>query len=153
MILIKAIIPAAGYATRLYPLTLNKPKHLLEVGGKPIIEHVIKKISELSVDEIYVVTNLKYYIMFKGWLENFKCRIPVKILNDRTTSNEDRLGQIGDILFVIEKEKVDDDLLIVAGDNLFNFSLRPAFDFFQKNNLIVNALYDAKSLKIAKKHG
>ncbi len=153
MVKIKAIIPAAGYATRLYPLTLEKPKHLLEVKGKPIIEHVMNKITGLEIDEVYIVTNLKYYIVFKNWLENYKSKIPIKLLNDRTTSNENRLGQIGDIQFVIEKERIDDDLLIVAGDNLFNFSLKPAFEFFQKNDFIVNALYDAKSLKVAKEQG
>lgn len=147
------IIPAAGYATRLYPLTLDRPKHLLDVNGKPILEHVINKIKELPVDSIYIVTNNKYYSLFKGWLDSAGYKIPVTVLNDRTTSNENRLGQIGDIQFAVEKEKIDDDLLIVAGDNLFNFSLKPAFALFQKNNFIVNALYDAKSLKVAKEQG
>jgi len=150
----KAIIPVAGYATRLYPLTLDKPKALLEVQEKPIITYIIKKIEELQdVDEIYVVTNDKFYSDFKAWSGNLDSTLEVKLLNDKTTSNENRLGQIGDIQFAISKEKIDDDLLVIAGDNLFNFSLLPIYEFFSENQKCVNALYDIKSIESAKKLG
>ena len=150
----KAIIPVAGYATRLYPLTLDKPKALLELQGKPIITHIINKIQELQdVDEIYVVTNDKFYLNFKAWAENLDSPLEVKLLNDKTTSNENRLGQIGDIQFAINSEKIDDDLLVIAGDNLFNFSLLSIYNLFSEKKKCVNALYDIKSFESAKKLG
>ena len=150
----EAIIPAAGYATRLYPLTLNKPKHLLEMKGKPIIEHVIRKIEELkAVDKILIVTNEKFYLNFRNWAKGFSSKVQVKVFNDDTTSNEDRLGQIGDIKFVLDKTKLDDDLLVISGDNLFNFSLKGIYEFFVKKKTNINGLYDIKSFEDASQLG
>lgn len=149
----KAIIPAAGYATRLYPLTLDKPKHLLEVKGKPIIEWVAEKISELGVKETTVVSNSKYFENFLKWKENTKAATKIHVFNDGTASNGDRLGQIGDIQFGIEKAGIQDDLLVVAGDNLFNFSLAPCHDFFLQKSAFVNALWDCQSKETARKLG
>lgn len=151
---IKVIIPAAGYATRLYPLTFDTPKHLLDVAGKPIIEHVINKVIELEdADKIFIITNNKYYPNFKEWMENFSCKVPIKLINDYTVSNDDRLGQIGDIQFVIEKENIKDELLVVAGDNLFSFSLKDSYKTFKKEQKILNALHDVKSIKQARELG
>lgn len=150
----KCIIPCAGYATRLWPLTKDKPKTLLDVKGKPILEYIIKKVKEIKeVDEIFIVVNDKFYSNLDEWLKNFECDIPIKLFNDRTTSNENRLGQIGDINFAIEQGDADDDLLVVAGDNLFNFSLKQSYEFFRKKRAMVNPLYDAKSLKVAQEQG
>ena len=152
----KAIITAAGYASRLWPLTRDIPKPLLEVKGKPIVEHIVVKIAEISdVDEIFIITNAKFYPLFEAWLTEAKTRIsvPVQLINDRTTSNDDRLGQIGDIHLVLEKYAIDDDLLVVAGDNLFNFSLLPAFNVFSKQQRILNPLYESKSYKAARESG
>jgi len=150
----QVIIPAAGYATRLYPLTKNKPKALLQVKGRPILEHIIHRLEELpGIEAIFIVTNAKFYKNFDSWLSGFKSRIPIKILNDGTTSNEDRLGQVGDIQFAIDGEKLDSDLLIIAGDNLFNFSLQPVFNFFKVKRAIVNALYDIADRDAAKELG
>lgn len=150
---IKAIIPAAGYATRLHPLTKDKPKALLEVRGKPILEHIIKKVLELDVDEIFIVSNARFYPSFKEWKKGFSCKVPVKLINDGTLTNETRLGQIGDIMLVMEKAKIDEDLLVVAGDNLFNFSLKPLHDFFMEKRTNVNALFDVKTMEAAKQLG
>jgi glucose-1-phosphate thymidylyltransferase len=149
----QAIIPAAGYATRLYPLTENKPKHLLEVKGKPLMEWVIKKLVELQVTKIVVVSNDKYYSAFREWLDGYSHTIPIELYNDNTTSNDDRLGQIGDIQFGVEQGKIDDDLIVVAGDNLFNFSLKPCYDFFKEKNAPVNALWDCKHIPTAQQLG
>ena len=150
----KAVITCAGYASRLWPLTKEIPKPLLEVKGRPIIEHIIDKVSEIpEVDSIYVITNEKFYNNFEKWLEGKTLKVPVKILNDGTTSNDDRLGQVGDIQFVIEKEGINDDILVVAGDNLFNFSLLPAFEVFKSNSNIVNPLWESKSYKAARESG
>ena len=120
----KAVVLAAGYATRLYPLTKDQPKPLLEVAGKPIAEHIIRKIEEVDeVDEIFIVTNNKFSEHFSKWVNSFSSSKKITVVNDQTMSNEDRLGSLGDIQFVIEKHNVEDDILVVAGDNLFEFSL------------------------------
>jgi len=150
----QVIIPVAGYATRLYPLTKDKPKALLQVKGKPILEHIIKRIEQLpDVKGITIVSNDKFYETFRQWLDGFSSKLPIKLLNDGTKSNEDRLGQIGDIMLAIEKEKMDDDVLVVAGDNLFNFSLLPAYNFFKEKKTVVNGLMDSRSLEVAKQQG
>jgi len=150
----QVIIPVAGYATRLYPLTKNKPKALLEVKGKPILEHILGKIEELpEVKQVYIVSNSKFFKSFEEWLRNFESTLEIKLLDDGTKSNEDRLGQIGDIQLAIEKFSVDEDLLIISGDNLFNFSLIPAYDFFKEKQVMLNALYDIKDLELAKTLG
>lgn len=154
MVKIKAIIPAAGYATRLWPLTQETPKPLIPVNDKPIIEHIIDNILTIEeINHIYIITNQKFHNIFQEWFNSFKCDIPITLYNDETTSNENRLGQIGDINFVLEKSAINDDLLIVAGDNLFNFSLKTAFEEFKKRKTIINPLHDSKSIKVAQEQG
>jgi len=120
----KAIILCAGYGTQVSPLTKDTPKPLLSVRGKPIIEYIVNKISSLEkVDEIIVVTNQKFLLKFRQWLLDFHSRIPVKIVSDGSLSNKDRFGAIRDLDFIVKKENLNDDLLVVGGDNLFNFEL------------------------------
>src|SRR3989344_7417592 len=117
----QVILLAAGYSKRLYPLTENFPKPLLNIGGKPIIEHIINKIPNTS--KIHIITNNKFYNHFLSWKNKFKTDFEIEILNDGTMSNADRLGAIGDINFVIKNKNINDDLLILGGDQLFTFSL------------------------------
>jgi len=151
----KAIILAAGYATRLYPLTLTTPKPLLTVGGIPMIEHIINKIEEINeVDHIYIVTNNKFYEHFQDWKENVSSSKSIIIINDNTIANEDRLGAIGDILFTIKKMSLDDDLLVIAGDNLFSFSLLKLLALSHEKNASAITLYDLKDpVKLAGRLG
>ncbi len=150
----KAVITCAGYASRLWPLTKETPKPLLEVKGRPLVEHIIGRIAEIpDIDGIYIVTNSKFYSNFAKWLEGKSFGVSVKILDDGTSSNDDRLGQVGDIKFVIDSEGLDDDILVVAGDNLFNFSLLPAFETFRKGSCIINPLWESKSYKAARESG
>lgn len=150
----KAIVLAAGYATRLYPLTLNQPKPLLKVAGKPMIEHIMFRIEEVDdIDEIFIVTNDKFYKHFLDWSKNYKSNKTIKVINDGTKSNEDRLGAVGDIHFVLKNKEIDDDVLIIAGDNLFEFSLHHLNIFFNKKKSPVIALYDVKDKELAKKYG
>ena len=101
----KVIILAAGYATRLYPLTLHKAKPLIEINNKPIINYLIEKISELKVDKIYVVCNQKFFNQFLSWKE--ECGYDnVEIINDETINEEQKLGSIGDINFLKERKKM-----------------------------------------------
>ena len=126
----KCILLCAGYATRLFPLTENFPKALLEVGGRPLLDYIVDEVNSLDeVDEIYLVTNNKYTPHFQKWADEKNNKKTITVFNDKTTTNENRLGAIGDIQFTIENAKIDDDLLIIAGDNLFTFKLRDFVDF------------------------
>ena len=151
----KALLLAAGYATRLYPLTLNKPKPLLPVAGKPVIEYMLDIVEPIKeVDEVFVITNDKFHKHFEEWGARVSSKKKITIVNDGTLSNEDRLGATGDIEFVIEKKKIDDDLLVLAGDNIFGTPLAEFMDFsLSKRPSISIGLYDVKDLGLSKKYG
>ena len=124
----KCIILAAGYATRLYPLTQNFPKPLLPVGGRPILDWLIEDVSP-EADEFAVVTNHKFYACFQEWNERRAvdgCREKIRIIDDGTESNETRLGAVKDIRLAATD---DCDYLVMAGDNVLDFSLRPFIAF------------------------
>jgi glucose-1-phosphate thymidylyltransferase len=114
---VKLIVLAAGYATRLYPLTFDRPKPLLDVGGKPLLDRLLDRVLAIGdIDETIVVTNAKFASAFEEWAAG---RPGILVVDDGTTSEDDRLGAIGDIGFVLERCAIDDDLVVVAGDNLF----------------------------------
>ena len=128
----KAIILAAGYATRLYPLTINRPKALLPINNIPIASYIVKQINNLpDIDNIYVVSNNKFAKHFFDWHEKIKyeSKIPIKIINDGSEENQNKKGAIGDINFVIEEENINDDIIVIAGDNFFTFDLREFYNF------------------------
>ncbi len=147
----KAIILAAGYATRLYPLTINKPKALLTINEKPIINYIVEQINTIDVvDEIYVVTNHKFIDSFADWQNEIESRAKITVLDDGTTSEQDRKGAIGDIAFVIEKMNINDELLVVAGDNFFTYPLKNYYDFYKqkdKDCVCVKVWNDEKTLR------
>jgi glucose-1-phosphate thymidylyltransferase len=152
-----ALILAAGYATRLYPLTLNKAKPLLVVGGKPIIEWVVDNLQDVpDVETIYVVTNDKFAGAFQAWSERYQNRHPqfrFKIVNDDSKSDDDKLGAIGDINFVATRENLSQsNLLIVAGDNLFTESLK-GFVVCAKGSEATVGVYDVGDREAIKKYG
>ena len=152
----KAIILCAGYATRLYPLTLDKPKSLLPIFGKPILNYIIEKIEDIGgIDEIFVVINDRFSDAFAGWLGDFGkfFEKKIKIINDGTNTNETRLGGIGDLDFAIKREKISDDLLVILGDNFFDFSLTSFLEFFKRTKRICVGVYDLKDKEQAKKFG
>ena len=151
----KVVLLAAGYATRLYPLTLNTPKPLLPVAGRPVIEFILDIIGPLKeVDEVFIVTNQKFCKNFEEWNAKFSSSKKITVLNDGTKTNEDRLGATGDIGFVIENRKLKDDLLVLAGDNIFRTDLTEFIKFsISKRPSISIGLYDVKDLELAKKYG
>lgn len=151
----QSLILAAGYATRLYPLTLNTPKPLLPVKGRCMIDYLTEKINVLSeVENIYVVTNDRFCQAFSEWKNSAYSKKRVTIINDHTPNNDNRLGAIGDINFVLEQEEINDDLLVIAGDNLFDFSLADFVSFFKQKRASVLAVYDTHDKQlIAKKLG
>jgi glucose-1-phosphate thymidylyltransferase len=152
-----ALILAAGYATRLYPLTLDKPKPLLAVGGKPIIEWTMDNLADVpDLETIYIVTNDKFASDFQAWSERYQSRHPkfkLKIINDGSQSDDDKLGAIGDINFVVSRENLTSDgLLIIAGDNLFTESLA-GFVACAKETEATVAVYDVGDTEVIKKYG
>jgi len=151
----KVIILAAGYGTRLYPLTKDMPKALLKVAGRTILEHILNRVEEVpDIDKIFIVTNEKFYKSLLEWKEKYKSRIGIEIINDKTNSNEERLGAIGDIHYVVSARNIDEDILIVGSDNLFEFSIAHLNRFFKEKKSSVIALFDIKEKsKAANKYG
>ncbi|MCX5711670.1 MAG: nucleotidyltransferase family protein [Candidatus Omnitrophica bacterium] len=126
----KALILAAGYATRLYPLTKHFPKPLLEVNKKPIINYIVDKLSRVEeCDEIFVITNSKFFPKFKKWAKTVKSSKKIIVVNDMTRSLKDKRGAIGDMYYAIIKKKIKDDFLVVGGDNLFDEDLHGFMGF------------------------
>ena len=124
-----SIILAAGYATRMYPLTLNYPKPLLEVGGKKIIDWLIDDLEKAGVERTVVVSNHKFISQFQAWAEG---RENIIVLDDGSEDNDHRLGAVKDIEFAIEKANIDDDIVVLAGDNVLNFSLSSFIEYGRK---------------------
>jgi glucose-1-phosphate thymidylyltransferase len=153
---VKLIVLGAGYATRLYPLTLNQPKPLLPVAGKPMLEHVLDNLKSLTnLDHIYVVTNAKFAGHFQEWADAYATRHEgalITIINDQTTDEANRLGAIGDIDLVLTQAGIDDDVVVVAGDNLFSQSLEQFGDFCRECSGPVLAVYDVRNLEEIKKY-
>lgn len=150
----KAIILCAGYATRLYPLTLDKPKPLLPVKGKPLLNYVIEKLEKVpDIEGIFVVTNDKFYDSFLDWSKDLNSSKKIKIINDQTKSNEDRLGGLGDLNFVLKRENIDENLIVLAGDNLFESDLNEIVDFFKQQGKNTIGLYDIKDISKARNFG
>lgn len=162
-----ALILAAGYATRLYPLTLNKAKPLLKVGGKPIIEWLFDNLASVpALRTVYIVTNDKFASDFQNWADAYQDRpalaelggvrhreMQIKIINDGSKSDDDKLGAIGDINLVLTRENLtNDDLLVIAGDNLFQ---QPLTEFANaaKYSQATVAVHDVGDLQAMKKYG
>lgn len=150
------LILAAGYATRLYPLTLNQPKPLLPVAGKPMVEHVLDNLTPMGgIRRVYVVTNAKFAGHFQQWADRYrasKCALDFTIVNDDSTDDTNKLGAIGDIHFVLQRERVQGDLLVVAGDNLFSQPLGDFGRFCREKQAPVLAVYDVGNLELIKKY-
>jgi glucose-1-phosphate thymidylyltransferase len=148
----KAIILAGGYATRLRPLTDDLSKCLLPVGGRPMVDWILDRIEEVDeVDAVHVVTNSRFARDFEHWAM-FKPGVTVH--DDGTSSNEDRLGAIGDVAFTLERAGIDDDVLVIAGDNLFDFDLQEFVDFWRgKGVASAVAVRDVGDLRLASQYG
>lgn len=146
----KCLILAAGYATRLYPLTENFPKPLLEVKGKTILDWLIDDIDTLgAVDEYVVISNHKFAHHFDKWAAEKTQKVTV--VDDGTSTNETRLGAVKDIQYAIDKLGLDDDMLVIAGDNLLDFSLTEFIKYAKaKNSSCIMRYYEANEQKLLK---
>ena len=153
----KLVILAAGYATRLYPLTLNQPKPLLPVAGKPMVDHVLKSLAPINaIDHVYVVTNEKFAGHFEDWAkvrDTAEFSAPVTVVDDHSTDDTNKLGAIGDLHLVLKSQNVDDDVIVVAGDNLFSEGLSEYGRLCAETNAPVLGVYNVGSLEEATKYG
>jgi glucose-1-phosphate thymidylyltransferase len=143
---VKAIILAAGYATRLYPLTLDRPKALLPVGGRPMLDRLLEQLDGVEgLDEVFVATNSKFAGAFRDWAAG-RGGLPVRIVDDGTVDEDSRLGAIGDLDLTIREAGLDDDLLVLAGDNLFSESIAPFPAFALAKGGAALGVYDVGDL-------
>ena len=146
----KCLILAAGYATRLYPLTENFPKPLLEVGGKTILDWLVDDIDAAGlVDEYVVISNHKFAHHFDKWAQTKS--VKVTVVDDGTSSNETRLGAVKDIQFAIDQLGLDDDMLVIAGDNVLDFSLTKLLRYaVEKNTSCIMRYFEPEEKKLVK---
>ena len=140
------LVLAAGYATRLYPLTRDRPKALLSVGGRPMTDWLLECLEPIGFDVKYLVTNARFADQFREWAEGKD----VTVVDDGTTSDDDRLGAIGDIGFVVEREGIDDDLVVVAGDNLFSEPLGDFGRVARERGAPLLAIHDVGDLELVR---
>ncbi len=146
----KCLLLAAGYATRLYPLTENFPKSLLEVKGKTILDWLVDDLDKSGkIDEYIVISNHKFFDCFSDWAKTKKLNITV--VDDGTSSNETRLGAVKDVEFAINSLGIDDDVLVLASDNVLDFSLTSFIDYAEsKNASCVMRYYEDNCKKLSK---
>ncbi len=149
----KVILPAGGYATRMYPLTLDKPKALLEIGGKSIIDYCIDKVSYLEHNGILIVSNSKFYDKFIEWREKSDKKNIMTILSDGSRDESEKLGSVGNIHYALDREDINEDFLVVNPDNLFSFDLMDAYDYFKKVDRNVLGLMKLEDREEIKKRG
>jgi len=150
----KSLILAAGYATRLYPLTKNFPKPLLPVGGRSILDRLLADLDAIPViDEHLIVTNATFYSQFERWRAEADYEKEIVLVDDTTTTNENRLGAVRDILHVIESLGLHDDLLVLAGDNVVDFSFAGLADFAREKGTSCITCHHEPALPALQKTG
>ena len=148
------IILAAGYAVRLQPLTLDTSKSLLPIGNKKIIDRILEKVLKAKgICAVYIITNSKFFKPFSDWLKSSRHKEKISLVCDGTTTNENRLGAIKDLEFIIKEESITGDVLVVAGDNLFEFDLNNFLKFARKRDGVSIAVHDIGSLELARNFG
>lgn len=147
----KALILAAGYATRLYPLTRDVPKPLLDISGRKMIDILIERLAGLKLSEIILVSNRKFIDQFRAWSKT--AAVPVTVLDDGSRDETDRLGAVGDMEFAVRTLSITESLLVIAGDNLFDFSLEPLIAEFREKRAPTVGLYEFPKWNHLSKYG
>lgn len=150
----KNIVIAAGYATRLYPLTENFPKPLLKIGKSTILDRLIQDIDKIDdITEHIIVTNHKFAPHFNEWASSLNTQKPVHIIDDGTETNETRLGAVCDLLLAIEQRHIDEDILVIAADNILDFSFQGFIDSFKEKKTSMIMCHYEPSLKALQRTG
>lgn len=146
----KAVVLAGGHATRLWPITKDRAKPLLPLGGKPIIEYILEDLEDL--DEVIISTNEKFASDFEDYIAEYG-HSNVRVVVENQDSEEEKPGTIGAIINLIETEDLDDDLLIIGGDNYYSFDTGDFLDFCREKAGPVNVVYDVKDMDLASSFG
>ncbi len=154
--ILDALILCGGFATRLEPITLFVPKPLLPIGGRPIIDHIVDSVAKAGADRIVLSTNKKFHDQFKYWADNkaasgFKKRIEIVV--EPTMHHGEKFGAIKGIGYTIKSAKLNEDLIIIAGDNYYTFDLAKTVSHFGKYGKVTIALHDIKSAEDASRFG
>lgn len=150
----KNIVIAAGYATRLYPLTENFPKPLLKIGNSTILDRMMADIDGLEdISEHIIVTNHRFAPIFEEWKAKSDYKKPITIIDDGTSSNETRLGAVRDLLLALQSKDIDDDVMVLAADNILDFSLHGFMDFFKEKGSSVIMCHHEPELKKLQRTG
>ena len=146
----KNIVIAAGYATRLYPLTENFPKPLLKIGDSTILDRMMVDIDAIpEIEEHIIVTNHRFAPIFGEWKANSGYSKPITIVDDGTTDNGNRLGAVRDLLLALESGRVDDDIMVLAADNILDFTLQGFVDYFkQKGTSVIMCHHEPELRKL-----
>lgn len=149
-----SVILAAGYATRMYPLTLSQPKPLLPIGSSTILTRLMEDVDSIGVIERHVViSNHRFIGQFEQWAKDANLKKPVTVLDDGSTENDNRLGAVRDIQFAIDQLKLDDDLLVAAGDNVLDFSLKSFVKHFARWQATAVMCYREERIEVLKRCG
>ena len=148
----KAIILAGGHATRLWPVTKNRAKPLLPLGERPIIDYIVDDIAD-EVDEIIISTNEKFADDFRDYIADYGLEKTVRVIVENQDSEDEKPGTIGAIIKLLEKEDINDDLIVIGGDNYQSFDGSEFVEFCKEKEAPANVVYDVKDLDFARKFG
>ena len=149
----KALVLAGGFAKRMWPLTNDRPKSLLPIRGKPLLEYVLKKLEPLDIDQIYISTNSRFEKEFALFLQTYRSSKLIKLVVEPSNSEDHKFGAVKGIEFAIDQEKIAEPLIVINGDNLFDAGLFGLLVNYKKHKSPVVGLYDVKSLGLAKNLG
>lgn len=150
----KAVILAGGFATRMWPLTKDKPKHLLPVAGRPMLDYVMEKVLPVSrIDQIFVSTNAKFEGQFRDYLSNLQTDKEVSLFVEDIGREEEKLGSVGALGYLITEKNIDEEMIVIGGDNIFGFEMEDFIDYFHSKQGNVAALYDVETKEKAKMYG
>ena len=150
----KAVILAGGYARRMWPLTKNRPKHLLPVAGRPMLDYVMDSLESIpDLEEIFLSTNMRFQGQFKKYLDGVNTKKKLRLFIEDTRSEEEKLGSVGALGYLIRESGLDDDLLVIGGDNIFGFEMTDFIEYFYSKKANTIALYDLGNREKARLYG
>ena len=150
----KAVVLAGGFAKRMWPLTKEKPKHLLPVAGRPMLDHVIDKLEPVQeLDHIFVSTNARFEEDFRNYLDSREDKKDISLFIEKTRSEGEKLGSVGGLGYLIRENSIDDEMLVIGGDNIFGFRMTDFIEHFHSKRANTVALYDLKSKAKARLYG
>ena len=150
----KAVILAGGYARRMWPLTKNRPKHLLPIAGRPMLDYVMDSLESIpDLEEIFLSTNMRFQGQFKKYLDGVNTKKKLRLFIEDTRSEEEKLGSVGALGYLIRESGLDDNLLVIGGDNIFGFEMTDFIEYFYSKKANTIALYDLGNREKARLYG